>query len=87
MRDAGPARLERNGARQATKAEMENFMARLEGELDTSGFLWPVEKRPGMVNNLRALFGRMDLTEPEVNTLHGIVSALLSPRGRGRDGG
>ena len=85
--DAGTARLERNGARRATKAEMENFMARLEGELDTSGFLWPVEKRPGMVNNLRALFGRMDLTEPEVNTLHGIVSALLSPRGRGRDGG
>ena len=80
-----PARLERNGARRATKAEFENFMKRLEGELDDSGFLWPVEKRPGMVNNLRSLFTRMELTEPEVNTLHGIVSALRSPRKRDRE--
>jgi tRNA/rRNA methyltransferase len=69
-------RLERNRGRAASKAELDNFMTRLEGALDRAGFLLPEEKRAGMVRNLRALFGRMDLTEPEVNTLHGIVSAL-----------
>jgi tRNA C32,U32 (ribose-2'-O)-methylase TrmJ len=33
-----------------------------------------------MVRNLRSLFGRMALTEPEVNTLHGIISALRAGR-------
>jgi tRNA/rRNA methyltransferase len=74
-------RMARNGARPATKAELDNFMTRLEVKLDEAGFLRPPEKRPGMVNNLRALFGRMELTEPEVNTLHGIVSALGYRRG------
>jgi tRNA/rRNA methyltransferase len=74
-------RIQRNGARPATKAELDNFMTRLEGKLDEAGFLRPPEKRPGMINNLRALFGRMELTEPEVNTLHGIVSALGLRRG------
>ena len=71
-----PERLESNAGRRASKAELRNFMTRLEAHLDEAGFLVPIEKRPGMVNNLRALFGRMDLTEPEVNTLHGIVTAL-----------
>jgi len=74
--DPKPARLARNRGRAASKAELDNFMTRLEGALDRAGFLLPAEKRAGMVRNLRALFGRMDLTEPEVNTLHGIVSAL-----------
>ena len=71
-----PERLERNRGRLARKAELANFMARLESALDATGFLLPAEKRAGMVRNLHALFGRMDLTEPEVNTLHGIISAL-----------
>jgi len=79
-------RMTRNGARPATKAELNNFMTRLEVKLDEAGFLRPPEKRPGMVNNLRALFGRMELTEPEVNTLHGIVSALGYRRGGDGEG-
>ena len=60
-------------------------MTRLEGKLDEAGFLRPPEKRPGMINNLRALFGRMELTEPEINTLHGIVTALGLRRSREGD--
>ena len=71
--DPKAERLERNRGRAATKAEVANFMTRLETSLDEAGFLQPAEKREGMVRNLHALFGRMDLTEPEVNTLHGIV--------------
>ncbi len=75
-REAVPGHLVRNGAPRASKAEMDNFCGRLEAALDKAGFLYPPEKRPNMVSNLRALFGRMDLTDPEVKTLHGIVSAL-----------
>lgn len=80
--EAAPAELAYNVGRPATKAELENFMARLEAQLNETGFLYPPEKRPNMVNNLRALFGRMALTESEVNTLHGIISALRSSRGQ-----
>ncbi len=79
-----PAREVPMGAtRPATKQELLGFFARLEAALDASGFLQPVEKRPIMVRNLRTLFQRADLTEQEVRTLHGIVSALTSGRGGG----
>jgi len=60
----------------ATKAEMVNFYERLEAALDETGFLFPPEKRPRMVRNLRNLFDRAELTDAEVKTLHGIISAL-----------
>ena len=68
--------------RPASKAEIVNFFERLEAALDETGFLFPPEKRPTMVRNLRNLFHRIAPTEGEVNALHGIISAL-----RGRKGG
>ena len=70
-------------ARPATKAELLGFFERLEAALDAAGFLQPVEKRPNMVRNLRNLFQRAELSGQEVRTLHGIVTALTSRRGRG----
>ena len=78
-------RLESGGALPAPKAEMVNFFERLEQRLDETGFLFPPEKRPGMVRNIRALFQRADLTEAELRTLHGIVSSLSSGRGKASD--
>ena len=75
--DATEARkLETNEAAPASKAEIVNFFERLETALDETGFLFPPEKRPTMVRNLRNLFHRIAPTEGEVNTLHGIISAL-----------
>ena len=72
-----PARqLDVNEAPMAPKEEVINFFERLETALDETGFLFPPEKRPGMVRNLRNLFGRMEMTLSEVNTLHGIISSL-----------
>ena len=82
---AAPERLESGGALPVPKAEMVNFLERLERRLDDSGFLYPPEKRPGMVRNIRALFQRAALTEAELRTLHGIVSALSSGRGKGEE--
>ncbi len=62
---------------------MIGFFERLEAALDAAGFLQPVEKRPTMVRNLRNLFQRMEPTEQEVRTLHGIVTALTARRPAG----
>jgi len=82
-----PSRLDSGGAEPASKAEMVNFFERLETALDETGFLFPPEKRPNMVRNLRSMFHRMMPTAIEVNTLHGIIVALRDPKGRSKHGG
>ncbi|MGF1610341.1 MAG: RNA methyltransferase [Kiloniellales bacterium] len=73
--EAPPERRD-GGALPAPKADLINFFERLEERLDISGFMRPPEKRPTMVRNLRNLFQRARLTEAEVKTLHGVISAL-----------
>ncbi len=68
--------LSLGATRLATQAELIGLFERLEAALDARGFLYPAEKRPTMVRNLRNLFQRAQLTEQEVRTLHGIVSLL-----------
>ena len=69
----------------ATKAELVNFLERLEAELDACGFLAVEEKRPTMVRNIRNIFQRAQLSEQEVKTLHGIIRGLVDFGGKGRD--
>ena len=59
------------------RGELLNFLERLERALDGGDFFHPPEKRASMVRNLRNIFLRSDLTDAEVRTLHGVVSALL----------
>jgi tRNA/rRNA methyltransferase len=76
-----PAReLVTNETRPATKAELLNFFAHLEQELDGCGFLRHTDKRPSMVRNIRNLFQRAELTEQEIRTLHGIIKELAHER-------
>jgi tRNA/rRNA methyltransferase len=82
--DAPPRQLVTNETRPATKAELLNFFAHLEKELDDCGFLRHVDKRPVMVRNIRNIFQRADLTEQELRTLHGIVKELAHTRVRNR---
>ena len=82
---AAPAReLVTNETRPATKAELLNFFAHLEQELDDCGFLRHTDKRPSMVRNIRNLFQRADLTEQELRTLHGIIKELAHERTKRR---
>jgi len=74
-----PRELPLAGSRPATKAELINFFERFEHALDIAGFLRPPEKRPNMVRNLRNIFARADLSEQEVRSLHGVISALVNP--------
>lgn len=71
-------RLEKGGAKAAPRAELENFFQRLEAALDAAGYFRQAERKPMMRRSIRAIFTRAGLTEQEVNTLHGIVSALVS---------
>lgn len=69
----------------AEKAAVTHMFAHLETALEERGFFRPPEKKAGMVNNLRAIFMKAHLTDQEVRTLRGAISALelrhLMPRG------
>ena len=69
--------------RPATHEELMGLFDHLERELDAGGFLYPPEKRPTMVHNIRNIFSRIGLMEQEVRTLRGIISTLTKPRDRG----
>jgi tRNA/rRNA methyltransferase len=73
-------------SRPANREELEGFFDHLFAELDATGFLRVVEKRPIMVRNLRNLFLRAQLTEKEVRALRGVVKALSRGRGGGTKG-
>jgi len=61
----------------ANKGELIGLFEHLEKELDNCGFLRPPEKRPTMVNNIRNVFQRANMTEQEVRTFRGIISGLV----------
>ena len=84
--DETPAeRLVERNSPLATQSELDGLYVHLERELDASGFLRVLEKRPTMVRNIRAIFARNNLSAQEVRTLHGIVKELR--RGRCSGGG
>jgi len=64
----------------ANQADILRLFEHLERELDESGYLFPPDKRPVMVRNLRSIFLRANLTEPEVRSLRGAVKALVQRR-------
>ena len=83
-----PRTLMTNETIVATKGDLDNFMTHLIAELDSSGFLRNLPKRPGMVRNIQHLFQRGEVTTQELRTLHGIVTELsLGRRQRGRTEG
>lgn len=66
--------------RLATKAEMVNLFERLEAALDPTGFFTSLEKRPSMVRTLRNALERMQMTEQEARTFHGVITALAGKK-------
>jgi tRNA/rRNA methyltransferase len=64
----------------AGKEQLFAFFAGLERELDRVEFFRPPEKRATMLVNLHNIFARMGPTQQDVQTLHGIVSAIAQGR-------
>ena len=64
----------------ATKQQLLAFFANLERELDKVEFFRPPEKRASMLLNLHNIFHRMELTQQDIQTLHGVILAIADGR-------
>jgi tRNA/rRNA methyltransferase len=64
----------------AGKEQVQAFFAYLEHQLDEVEYFRPLEKRATMLLNLRNIFARMQPTQQDIQTLHGIVVALCEGR-------
>jgi tRNA/rRNA methyltransferase len=64
----------------AGKEQLFAFFATLERELERVEFFRPAEKRDTMTINLRNIFTRMAPTQQDIQTLHGVVTAIAEGR-------
>jgi len=80
--DNSPPAIFREHSPPAKGADMLGLFEHFERELDAAGFFHPADKRPSMVQNLRSALAKGRLSEQEVRTFRGVVTALS--RGRGR---
>jgi tRNA/rRNA methyltransferase len=64
----------------AGKQQLFAFFADLEAELEKVEFFRPPEKRATMTINLRNIFARMQPTQQDVQTLHGVIMAIAEGR-------
>ncbi len=72
-----PNRLHNANSRPATREEYLNFYHRLETELEGSGFFVAADMRPTMTRSLQNMLQRAEMTEQEIRTWHGVISALV----------
>jgi tRNA/rRNA methyltransferase len=79
---AGPPPKFREGPPPAETAAMVGLFEQLESELEASGFFHPPEKKPAMIRNLRVALSRARMSDQEVRTFRGVVTALAKGRGR-----
>jgi len=63
--------------RNANKNEYIHFIEFLEKILDEKGFFHPVEKKNMMLNNIKAMFQRQNLTQKDIKILFGIFKHLI----------
>jgi tRNA/rRNA methyltransferase len=64
----------------AGKEQLFAFFSGLERELDRVEFFRPPEKRATMLVNLHNIFARMGPTQQDIQTLHGVISAIVQGR-------
>jgi tRNA/rRNA methyltransferase len=60
----------------ASKEELQGLFGHLEDALDRAGFFTAPDKRPTVVNNLRAMLSRGNFSAQEVRTLRGVISSI-----------
>ena len=64
----------------APLAQFDNLFGRLEEKLQEAGFFRDDRLRPKITRNLRNTLMRAQLTEQEINTFHGVIRTLHTPR-------
>ncbi len=84
--DATPPQQLRTGhSRPATHQEYMNFYRRLEQALDERGFFVAENMRPAMTRSLQSMLQRAEMTEQEIRTWHGVISALIGQQRRQKE--
>ena len=63
------------------KTDLIKFVNFLISSLDTIGFLQPDHKRKSMIQNIRTIFHKMNLSDKEMRILMGIFSSLKNRKG------
>lgn len=63
-------------APKASKGDLVRMFEHLEASLDASNYFITDEKRPSMVQNLRTMLTRAQMSDQEVRTFRGIISSL-----------
>jgi tRNA/rRNA methyltransferase len=64
----------------ANADEFNQLFSRLEEELEKNHFFRNEGQRPSMIRNLRNMLQRSEMTEQEVRTFHGVISALCGKK-------
>jgi tRNA/rRNA methyltransferase len=64
----------------AARQQLQAFFADLERELEKVEFFRPAEKRETMTVNLRNIFLRMQASQQDIRTLHGVILAIAEGR-------
>jgi tRNA/rRNA methyltransferase len=64
----------------AAKQQLDAFFADLDRELEKVEFFRPEEKRGTMQINLHNIFRRMQPTQQDIRTLHGVINAIAQGR-------
>ncbi len=75
--ETSPTILPEGDSPEAKQGEVIEFLSRLENELESHKFFREENMRPTMMRNIRNIFTRNHLSEQEVKTLHGVISALI----------
>ena len=60
----------------STVQERDYFFSRLEKFLELNNFFATQEMKPSVMNNLKSMFVRFNLSQQEIGTLNGIISAI-----------
>ena len=60
----------------STREEVDVFLSRLEDALDRKGFFPTPEMKPHILRTLRSMFTKTKMTKPELQLLHGALTAL-----------
>ena len=64
----------------ASKKELQSMLSLCIQNLDEVNFFRPIEKRPKMLENLRNIFYKMDLSDKETRILSGVFASLGKKR-------
>ena len=69
----------------AAQGDLHHFFERLEEELEKGRFFRDEDLKPTMIRNIRNMFMKMNSSEQELRTMHGIISALIGKKQGSKD--